>query len=309
MVLLQYQVGMEIRQLRYLVALAEEQHFTKAAVRANVAQPALSRQIRNLEAELGVPLVDRTSRRVALTDAGERLVVRARRILDEIEAARRDALNLHELIDGRVSVGITTTPGSVPVPGLLAAFNRLHPGVELDVREDLSVQLAQRLRSDELDAALLTAVGAEHRRQLELLLVAEEPLALCVARGHRLARRRRIAMADLRDEPFGVFHAGATIRALVEHAAARAGFEPRIAFEFSDVARMRAIVCEGLAIAVLPRSQVLAGDDDCVAVALGDSSLVHHVFLAWRRRREPSPAARAFLAMAREQLLASQPHS
>jgi DNA-binding transcriptional LysR family regulator len=72
MVLLQYQVGMEIRQLRYLVALAEEQHFTKAAVRANVAQPALSRQIRNLEAELGVPLVDRTSRRVALTDAGER---------------------------------------------------------------------------------------------------------------------------------------------------------------------------------------------------------------------------------------------
>src|ERR1700712_4450037 len=152
--LLQYRYGMEIRQLRYLVALAEERHFTRAAARASVAQPALSRQIRSLEVELGVPLVDRTSRRVALTEAGERLGARARRVLAEVEAARGEALDLRELLRGRVAIGVSTTPGPVDVAALLAAFHREHPGVELDVGDALSTELARRLRADELDVAL-----------------------------------------------------------------------------------------------------------------------------------------------------------
>jgi LysR family transcriptional activator of glutamate synthase operon len=293
---------MEIRQLRYLVALAEERHFTRAAARANVAQPALSRQIRALEVELGVPLVDRTSRRVTLTGAGERLVERARRILDEVDAARADAQDLRQLVRGRVSFGVSTTPGPVDVAALVAAFHRMHPGVELDVRDALSVQLARRLRADELDLALLTTVAEDDRRQLELLLVAEECLVLCVGAGHRLAARRRVAIRELRDERFAVFHAGATIRKQVQLAAGQAGFAPQVAFEFSDTARMRALVAEGLAVAVLPRSHAESGDGQTASVALSDPALVHRVFLGWRRDREPSPAARAFMATSREHL-------
>jgi DNA-binding transcriptional LysR family regulator len=301
MLLIQYRDGMEIRQLRYLVALAEERHFTRAAARASVAQPALSRQIRSLELELGVPLVDRTSRRVALTPAGERLVERARRVLAEVEAARADALDLRELLHGRVSFGVSTTPGPLDVASMIAAFHRAHPGVDLDVRDALSRHLAESLRSDDLDAALLTAVEPEHRRQLDLELAAEEPLVLCVGAGHRLMGRKRIAVGDLRGERFAAFHAGATIRTLVERAAAEAGFTPVVAFEISDVTRMRALVAEGLAVAVLPRSQA-SGDDRISAIAFKDRTLVHQMFLARRAGRELSPAARAFLGVCRERL-------
>ncbi|MCW2993087.1 MAG: transcriptional regulator, LysR family [Conexibacter sp.] len=302
MVLDQYRYSMEIRQLRYLVALAEEQHFTRAAARANVAQPALSRQIRSLELELGVPLVDRTSRRVALTEAGTRLVERARRILGEVEAARADAQNLRQLLRGRVSFGVSTTPGPVDVAELVAVFHRLHPGIELDVRDALSVDLARRLRADTLDLALLTAVGEAERRQLELLLVDEERLVLCVGAEHPLAARKRISIRDLRDERFAVFNPGATIRTLVERAAAGAGFEPQVAFEFSDTARMRAIVAQGLAVAILPSSQAGTDGSGTVTVRLAERTLVHQVFLGRRRDRELSPAARAFLESSREHL-------
>jgi LysR family transcriptional activator of glutamate synthase operon len=293
---------MEIRQLRYLVALAEAQHFTKAAARVNVAQPALSRQIGKLEAELGVPLVDRTSRRVVLTDAGARLADRARRVLGELDAARAEAQELRALVRGRVSLGVTTTPGGVDVAALLAAFHRRHPGVELGVREDLSVALAHDLRADELDAALVTAVGERHRRQLAMVRVGDEPLRLCVGPRHPLAGRRTVRMADLRAEAFVAFHPGATIRGLVERAAARAGFEPRVAFEVGDVARSLAIVGEGLGVSVLPRSQAERPDAGVVALPLRDRDLRHELFLAWRAGREASPAARAFLALARERL-------
>jgi DNA-binding transcriptional LysR family regulator len=188
------------------------------------------------------------------------------------------------------------------VAALVAAFHRIHPGVELDVRDALSLELARRLRVDELDLALLTAVAEDDRRQLELLLVAEERLVLCVGAGHRLAARKRVAIRELRDERFAVFHAGATIRTLVERAAAQAGFAPQVAFEFSDTARMRTLVAEGLAVAILPRSQAVSGDDQTAWVALGDPALLHQVFLSWRRDREPSPAAQAFMATSRQHL-------
>ena len=123
---------MDIRQLRYLVALAEEQHFTRAATREHVAQPALSQQIRRLEAELGLPLVQRTTRHVAITEAGELLVARARRILAELDAARAELQALSGLQAGHVTVGAMHTMGPIDLSLALAIFHERHPGVELD---------------------------------------------------------------------------------------------------------------------------------------------------------------------------------
>src|SRR3954469_25491664 len=135
---------MELHQLRYLTLLADELNFTRAAARGNVAQPALSRQIRKLEDELGVPLVDRTTRRVKLTPAGADLAVTARDVLAQLDEARATASAAVALLSGRLTVGMTLTPGPVDVAELLGAFNRAHPDVELALREELSVQLADR---------------------------------------------------------------------------------------------------------------------------------------------------------------------
>ncbi|HEV7882797.1 MAG TPA: LysR family transcriptional regulator, partial [Solirubrobacteraceae bacterium] len=133
---------MELRQLRYLVAVAEEQHFTRAAAREHVAQPALSQQIQRLEAELGLMLVQRTTRRVAMTEAGELLVARARRAIAELDAAHAELQSLAGVQAGRLSVGALHTMGPVDLSLLLATFHRSYPGVELTVREQSSEELA-----------------------------------------------------------------------------------------------------------------------------------------------------------------------
>jgi DNA-binding transcriptional LysR family regulator len=184
----------------------------------------------------------------------------------------------------------------------VAAFHRIHPAVELDVRDALSLELADELRADELDVAVLTAVGEGERRQLELVLVDEERLVLCVGVTHSLAARKRVSVRDLREERFAAFHRGATIRTLVENAAAAAGFEPQVAFEFTDTVRMRALVAQGLAVAILPASQAGSPGEGTVTIGLAERMLVHQVFLGWRRDRELSPAARAFRATSREHL-------
>jgi LysR family transcriptional regulator, transcription activator of glutamate synthase operon len=290
---------MEVRQLRYLVALADEQHFTRAAERARVAQPALSQQVRKLEQELGVALFDRTTRRVRPTEAGTLLIAHARRVLAELDDARAELDRLTGLVSGRVTIGLTQTPGPLDVVRLLGDFHARHPQVELAVREDLSTTLAVALRADELDLAFLSLVEEEDRRGLAVQELAEEPLVLVVPDGHRLAARRRARIADLRDERLVAFFAGATIRAAVARTAAAAGFTPRIAFETREVARARALVAAGLGVAVLPRSDAQAPGPSVRIVALHAPTLTHRISLSWREGKRHAPAARALVEQAR----------
>src|ERR1700757_3970107 len=147
---------MELRQLRYLVALAEERNFTRAAAREHVAQPALSQQIRRLEEELGLPLAERTTRTATITPAGELLLARARRVLAELDAAGAELQGLRGLQTGHVTVGTMHTMGPIDVSLVLAIFHERHPGIELIVREQSSEELAEMLRVDELDLAFLS---------------------------------------------------------------------------------------------------------------------------------------------------------
>lgn len=290
---------MELRQLRYLVALADERHFTRAAARSHVAQPALSQQLRKLEDELGLPLVDRTTRRVALTEAGELLVARARRVLAELDAAGAELQQVSGLLAGRVTIGLTQTPGPLDLLPLLADFHARFPAVELAVREDLSATLAAQLRADELDVALLSTVARGDLEGLGVRPLAHERLVAALPPAHRLAGRRRIALADLREERFVAFTPGATIREAVAAAALAAGFAPRIAFETREVARTRAIVAAGLGVAVLPRSDAFAPGPQVAVAELVRPALTHRIALAWREGRHHSPAARALLEQAR----------
>ncbi len=157
---------MELRQLRYLVALAEEGNFTRAAAGEHIAQPAMSQQIRRLENELGLALVERTTRRVALTEAGELLVVRCRRILAELEAAEDELQALRGMHTGHVTIGAMHTMGPVDLSLVLALFRQRHPNVRFTVREQSSEEMAEMLRVDELDLAFLSVTERIESRGL-----------------------------------------------------------------------------------------------------------------------------------------------
>src|SRR5436190_4036601 len=191
---------MELRALRYLVAVAEELNFTRAAEREHVAQPALSQQIKRLEEEVGLPLVERTTRSVALTGAGEVLVSRARRMLVELEAATAELEALSGVYTGHVTVGVLHTMGPVDVSLVLALFRERHPGVELTVREQSSEELAEMLRHDELELAFLSVTESVERKGLGLRQLVSEELVLVVSLEHRFAGRRRVRMAELAGE-------------------------------------------------------------------------------------------------------------
>ena len=295
---------MELRQLRYLVALADERHFTRAAARERVAQPALSQQVAKLERELGQPLVDRTTRRVHLTEAGELLVAHARRVLAELDDARAELEQLSGLLGGRVTIGLTQTPGPLDLVRLLADFHACHSHVELAVREDLSTTLADELRADALDLAFLSIVEDADRRGLELQELAAEPLVVALPAAHRLAGRARLTIGDLREEELIAFSEGATIRRAVRRIAREAGFEPRIAFETREVARMRALVAAGLGVAILPRSDAQAPGPPVRIAALRPPTLTHRISLCWRHGKRHAPAARALLEQTRAMYIA-----
>src|SRR5947209_7272153 len=214
---------MDVRQLRYLVALAEERHFTRAAARENIAQPALSQQVRRLERELGLALVERTTRRVALTAAGERLVARARRILADIDAARDEMQAIAGVRAGRLTLGTIHTMGPVDVSLALAIFNKRHPDVELTVREQSSEELAEMLRTGELDLAFLSVTERMESHDLHLQQLISEELVVLLPAEHPLAGRSRIRMAELAGERFISFRPGARLRELLVAAGEHAG--------------------------------------------------------------------------------------
>jgi LysR family transcriptional regulator, transcription activator of glutamate synthase operon len=260
---------MELRQLRYLVALADERHFTRAAARLHIAQPALSQQVKRLEDEVGLALVDRTTRHVALTPAGELLVASARRALAELDAA-----------------------------ALLAAFHARHPGIELIVREEPSEVMLQRLHADVLDVAFLAVNTLHVGPDIQLHPLWTEPLVALLAPGHPLAGRRRLDLVELRNERFVVWGEGGSMRRIVVQGAREAGFEPALAFESTESPRIRAMVSRGLGVALAPESETRHEGAPVAVVPVRNPSLARDVTLAWRAQRRHSPAARAFLELA-----------
>ena len=285
---------MELRQLRYLVAVAEEQHFTRAAAREHVAQPALSQQIQRLEAELGLTLVQRTTRRVAMTEAGEMLVARARRAIAEIEAAQAELQSLAGIQAGRLSVGALHTMGPIDLSLLLATFHRSYPAVELSVREQSSEELAAMLHDEEVELAFLSVTDRMESRGLTLDRLVSEELVAVLPPDHPLAGQGRVHFGDLAHDSFISFRRGARLRELLVSAGAAAGFEPRIALESNESRRIRSLVSRGLGVAILPHSDAETAGAAVAVSALESPALRRDVLLASRAQRHLSPAAEAF---------------
>jgi DNA-binding transcriptional LysR family regulator len=150
---------MDVRQLRYVEAVARHRHFTRAADELHVAQSALSHQVRRLETELDVALFERTSRRVTPTEAGLAIAARARRVLAELDEARQEVDQLRGALRGRIWIGALQRAGDLDVPGVLARFSRQHPGIDVGLREGLAYDMLAYLAGDEIDAAFCLLNG------------------------------------------------------------------------------------------------------------------------------------------------------
>ncbi|MHB8658933.1 MAG: LysR family transcriptional regulator [Solirubrobacteraceae bacterium] len=291
---------MDLRQLRYLVALAEEGSFTRAAEREHIAQPALSQQLRRLETELGVALVERTTRRLSITEAGELLVTRARRILSDVEDAQAELQERRGIRTGHVTVGAMHTMGPVDLSLALALFHERHPGVELTVREQSSEELAEMLRVDELDLAFLSVTERIESHGLGLHQLISEELVVILAMDHLLAGRKYIRMAQLAGERFVSYRPGSRLRELLEAAGREAGFEPSVTLESNESERIRRLVARGMGVAILPASDSVGPTTSVASATLIEPSLSRDISLAWREGRRHSPAAAEFIELARE---------
>jgi DNA-binding transcriptional LysR family regulator len=239
----------ELRQLEYFVAVAEESHFTRAAKRMHVAQSGLSSAIRSLERELGAPLFLRSTRQVELTPAGRALLVEARRALSATDAARDAVAAVQGLIRGSLAVGSLQCLHVVNLPQVLARFHAAHPGVEIRLKHGGSGELIDQVRAGRLDIAF-AAMPSRPVDDLNVRRLASEPLVLACGLGHRLAGRDQVWVDDLEDESFVDFQPDWGSRAAVDAVLG----DRRIAFEVNDVHSLLDLVTFGLGVALVPQS-------------------------------------------------------
>ena len=289
---------MELRHLRSFVVLAEERHFGRAAARLHLAQPALSQQVKQLERELGVALLTRTTRRVEVTEAGARFADHARTVLADVERTRDDMALVASGRAGRVSVGFIGTATYDVLPRVAREVRRELPDVELDLRgELLSPPLVAGLADRTFDLALLRPDPLGHP-DLDVRVLRSERLVAVLPEHHPLAGRRRIGLGRLRDEPFVMHPSGhrSSIHERVLEACAAAGFEPASVLEVSETATLVVFVAAGLGVAVVPEPVRSLGLEGVSYVALTHAPTVD---LALAARPDASPAARQVAAILR----------
>jgi DNA-binding transcriptional LysR family regulator len=296
---------MDLRQLKYFEAVARHRHFTNAADELHLAQSALSHQVRQLERELGVELLRRTTRSVQPTDAGELVAARARAVLAEVDALKGEIDELSGLHRGQVNVGAMLFGGQLDIPAILAGFTDRYPNIEIGLREGTASRMLEMLADGSLDVTF--ALEATPPSGMDRLVLSHEELAVAMAPGHALAASGSggagadaevpVSLKALAGERLIMFQQGSSTRRVVDAALERAGVEPRIALEGNDFAFVRSVVARGIGLAILPRS-FLERPGATIAFRPLAPPLRMPVVLWWRAGRRLSPAARAFVDFA-----------
>lgn len=290
---------MELRHLRYFVAVAEELHFSRAALRLHIAQPPLSQQIRQLEAELGVTLLNRTKRHVELTVPGQAFLTEARRALAQAERAVRTAQRASRGEIGHLAIGFVPSADLDILPRTLRVWGARFPQVELELLALLPAQQVTALRERRIQVGILRLPIDE--AELTIEPIQREPLVAALSERHPLARRARVRVADLRADPMILFPRRAApdyYDALVG-VCRRAGFTPRVSHETPSIQTNLALVAAGFGVTLLPaaiRNLQRAG----VVYRPLTPPIPHVEMAAAYRRGDEGPALSAFLEVLRQ---------
>lgn len=250
-------IDFALRQLRYFVVVAEELNFTRAAERLQIAQPPLSRQIQALEQAIGIPLLERTNRRVTLTAAGTVFLEECRQILSQIEHSVKVAQRIAHGEAGQLIVGFEGAAHNGPVLDIIRQFRAQFPDVDLVMQEMSSGQQVEALQQRQLDVGLIESIAANDAIAVAPLL--SEPLVVALANTHPLAGSGPVSLKQLAHEPWvtGRSHYGCGLLLRILAACRQAGFTPNVQQETNDLQMTLGFVASGMGITLLPESSTL----------------------------------------------------
>lgn len=284
---------MRFHQLKSFVAVAETRHFTQAAEASGITQPSLSKQIHTLEADLGAPLFERVRGNITLTAAGEVLLPLAKRILADVETARREVQEVVGVRRGRVRLGATPSLCTSLAPEVLRRFRDRHPQVDLKVEESGSQDLVRDLLRGDLDLALIIqpATGVDPALAVEPIL-RESLVVASINRMPGTTQAGTLRLADLRDQPMVMFRTGYDLRDATLQACRQAGFEPSVALDGGEMDAVLSFVEAGLGVALVP-GIVVATRRQIRVTPLTPPGVHRTIALARRRDVTPTHAAAA----------------
>lgn len=290
---------MELRHLRYFIAVADELHFGRAAERLCISQPPLSQQIQQLERELGFALFNRTQRRVELTAAGELFLDEAREMLAHLERAVAASRRVARGEVGWLGIGFVGTATYAFLPAVLSAFRARYPEVELVLRELVSARQAQALRERRIHVGL--ARPAIEEEGIVSAAIVREPLVAALPEAHRLAGRDRLALADLAAEPFILFPPlpKPSYADFIVSVCRQAGFSPRVVQETAEIHTAISLVAAGLGVTLVPASVQSAHREGIAYRPFDEPQPLTELAIA-HRAGDSSPVLTAFLETARE---------
>ena len=294
---------MELRQLQYFVAVAEELHFGRAAKRVNISQPPLSMQIRNLEEELGAQLFTRTSRHVELTDAGKAFLKDVRRILSDIESTVKTTQDTARGVIGRLAVGFISPAMDIFLPPAIHEFRRQYPGIVLSLSESLTNEQLESLRSGRIQ---LGFVRLYHHELQNLCheIVWREPYILALPESHPLAAKEEIALSELKGQPM-IMYARSIQPLLYDSILAcceKSGFRPEITQEARTKHSTTALVAAGLGVAIVPESSKMLRREGVVYLPIADPLPMIDIAMIWKAG-DDSPLLGRFLDTVRQHCL------
>jgi DNA-binding transcriptional LysR family regulator len=288
---------MELRQLEYFIAVAEEANFTRAAERVHISQSGISAQIRQLERELGAELIDRSTRSAGLTAAGEAALEHARAVVASASAVQQAVGEVTDLIRGRLVIGMVIGCTITPLFDALSAFHVAHPGVEISLLEDNSDRLIDGVRARAIDLALV-GTGAAVPAGLGSLTIISERLVAAIPAGHPLTKKRRVTLSDVSAHPIVCMPRGTGIRTVFDQACAAQAIRPRIALQASAAGAIVDLAIRGLGVAILSESMAANYRDQVNARTIDDVEIPALLALVWTTTK--SPALRELLHHARE---------
>lgn len=275
---------MNLRALQYLLALADVRHFSRAAERCHVSQPTLSTQIRKLEEELEVQLVERHPRQVMLTPVGEEIVGRARTLLSEMEAIRAIARRSRDPHSGTVRIGIFPTLAPYFLPHVIPRIRQTFPRLTLRLYEEKTEEVIHMLGEGRLDAGVLALPLAED--WLESRTLFEEPFVLAVPEGHALATRTEVSMADLADQELLLLEDGHCLREQALEVCQLTGAQEKLDFHATSMETLRHMVAANAGITLMPTLSIkppLANTENLVTRPFSDPGPKRTIAIVWRK--------------------------
>jgi LysR family hydrogen peroxide-inducible transcriptional activator len=281
---------MNLRDLRYLVALAEHKHFGRAAQASFVSQPTLSTQIRKLEEELGVALVERTPRKVLLTEVGREITQRAREVLNEVEQIRQIARRTKDPESGTVRLGIFPTLGPYLLPHVIPHIRERFPRLELLLVEEKTETVLRQLREGRLDAGVLAQ--PIHDDQLHQQFLFEEPFLLAVPEHHPLASRKQLKLDELSDQSLLLLEEGHCLRDQALEVCQLAGAGEKSGFRATSLETLRQMVAANVGVTLLPTLAVkppVAHSHDIHLIEFRGHAPSRRIAMVWRKSSAMAP--------------------